>query len=102
MTKHDLAYIIITQLKEHPDWLPTAIDAVFAGAKEAHSTLSRQCAQAEWAVMNALTLADPKRLDKGTKNLMNKKLIEYLSAPGCTAPIEKEALARYKKELEEK
>ena len=86
------ANLIVETLANNPDWLPDALSAVSFGMDKALQQARHKGAQYDLAFRCALSLADPKRLNKDTKDLLNSSIVEAIGRATC--PIEQDFLKR--------
>lgn len=73
---------IISTLEENPAWLNDALNAISVGMNKALQKARERSAQYDLAFRLALTLADPKRLNQSTKDLINQKISEVIGTEG--------------------
>ena len=85
-------HTIVSSLEENPEWLNDALNAISSGMDKALRNANERRAQYDLAFRCALSLADPKRLNQDTKDLLNQKIAEIIGE--STSGVEKEFIKR--------
>lgn len=84
--------MIVSSLEENPEWLNDTLNAISSGMDRALRNANERQAQYDLAFRCALSLADPRRLNQDTKDLLNQKIAEIIGEPTCG--VEKEFIKR--------
>jgi uncharacterized membrane protein len=77
----EFARLIRTTLAEHPDWLPAAVQGLFAGSLAALDTVNKQRAASDAACLAALSLCDAKRLSPELRATLLGMIVKPMRAP---------------------
>lgn len=77
----EFAWLIRSVLQRHPDWLPDAIQGLFAGSRAALDTLNRERAASDAACLAALALCDTKRLTPKLQASLLSTITKPMHAP---------------------
>ena len=92
LTRLQFANLITGTLADNPDWLPDALSAVSSGMDKALRQANHRSAQYDLAFRCALSLTDPKRMNKETKDLLNRSIVDAIGRATC--PVEEDFLKR--------
>lgn len=97
VTEHELICLIHDELSKHPDWLRSVLDATNSGMQAALATANNDRAAYDLAFRSALSLADPKRISKETRKILNDAIVMVIPNNGACR-VELDALKMISRE----